>query len=72
LEVSPLRFYIDQDTLLKFAEILSFCNVDTESENRTPTAPTNEDTPKKDNSNQIYLSKLFHTLIIYNLLDICN
>ncbi|ORX46623.1 hypothetical protein BCR36DRAFT_100657 [Piromyces finnis] len=58
LEVSPLRFYIDQDTLLKFAEILSFCNIDTESENRTPTASINEEITKKNNSTQIYLRKV--------------
>ena len=55
MEVSPLRFYIDQDTLLKFAEILSFCNTDDESENKTP-----ESLSKKNNSNQIYLSKYLY------------
>ncbi|ORY77846.1 hypothetical protein LY90DRAFT_501162 [Neocallimastix californiae] len=58
LDVSPLRFYIDQDTLLKFAEILSFCNLDTESENKTPTAPSTDDSFKKKSSNQIYFRKV--------------
>jgi len=58
LEVSPLRFYIDQDTLLKFAEILSFCNSDTESENKTPTVSSSESLSKKNNSNQIYFRKV--------------
>ncbi|ORX87760.1 hypothetical protein BCR32DRAFT_239867 [Anaeromyces robustus] len=69
LEVSPLRFYIDQDTLLKFAEILSFCNLDTESENRTPTTTVPENNSKKDNSNQIYFRKVnisdIHIIVDY-------
>jgi len=63
LEVSPLRFYIDQDTLLKFAEILSFCNTDTESENKTPTVTSSESSSKKKNSNQIYFSKYCYILL---------
>jgi len=73
LYISPLRLYIDQDTLRKFADIVNCFNLDTRNENETitpstsssnrPTSikPTMKNTDyriKKKNSNYTFFRKV--------------